>query len=173
MKVALAYGLVTALVSALWMLIAHFLGFYGENIGTGQHFQWLAWLIPLVGIVLAIRAQRAAGSGSLSFGRGVGTGVLTTLVFWAATTVWSIVYTQLINPDFVEVMVAFQLDQMEAKGMAPEMIDASEKFIRMMFHPALSALMALLTFGFFGTVVALIASAVLRTKEGAAPPAGV
>jgi hypothetical protein len=173
MKVALTYGLVTALVSALWMLVEFFLGFHGENIASGQHFRWLPWLILLVGIVLAIRAQRAAGGGTLSYGRGVGTGVLTAIVWSLAVSVWSFIYTSAINPDFIEFMVQFQLDEMERKGMAPEMIDAAEKVIRMMSHPLLSAVMGVVTFGVFGTVVSLIAAAVFRTKEGAAPPVGV
>jgi hypothetical protein len=102
----LRYGLLTGLVSIIFTFILLAIGQEGNG-GLAS----VAFLIVIVGIVLAHKAFKAANEGYMSYGQGLGIGVLVGTINGVLTTVFNYVYRTFIDPE----MVARAMDQMRAK----------------------------------------------------------
>ncbi|OGX90683.1 DUF4199 domain-containing protein [Hymenobacter coccineus] len=102
----LRYGLLTGLVSIIFTFILLATGQEGNG-GLAS----IAFVILIVGIVLAHRAFKSANKGYMSYGQGLGIGVLVGGINGILTTVFNYVYRAFIDPD----MAARTMDQMRAK----------------------------------------------------------
>lgn len=102
----LRYGLLTGLVSIIFTFILFAIGQEGNG-GLAS----VAFAILIVGIVLAHKAFKAANEGYMSYGQGLGIGVLVGGLNGVLTTVFNYVYRTFIDPE----MVARAMDQMRAK----------------------------------------------------------
>ncbi len=102
----LRYGLLTGLVSIIFTFILFAIGQEGNG-GLAS----IAFIILIAGIVLAHKAFKAANEGYMSYGQGLGIGVLVGGINGILTTAFNYVYRTFIDPD----MMARTMDQMRAK----------------------------------------------------------
>lgn len=174
MRIYAGYGLFIALVGALWTLIAFLAGLHPEEPGTGRIVEMVVGIItgvavPAVFIPLGIRAWRERiGGGVLSYGRGVGTGVLIALWWGLAAGLFLFVYQTLINPGFPEAMLAQQLAALDAQNLPANAREFSENIARITTSPVFQAVVSPFGACCLGAVIALIASAFMKRE---APPA--
>ncbi|TPG66760.1 DUF4199 domain-containing protein [Hymenobacter nivis] len=102
----LRYGLLTGFVSIIFTFIL---------LATGQEgnsgLALIAFIILIAGIVFAHKAFKAGNAGYMSYGQGLGIGVLVGGLNGTLSTVFNYVYRTFIDPD----MVARTMDQMRAK----------------------------------------------------------
>lgn len=131
--------------------------------------------INIAGLVLGIRARRAEVpmNEEFGYGRAFGAGFMITLVSSVLGALTWLLYVGLINPEFTDVIVQAQVQQLEAKGLNAAQIEAAEKMIRTMSHPAINAVFAFFGGLFFGAVISLVAAAFLKrpaAEEFAPPP---
>lgn len=169
------YGLVGALLGAVQTLVLFFLGFHGDRIHLLN--DWKVWVplgflgfgLGVAVIVLGLRAWREeAPDKAMSYGRGVGGGVLIGLWQGLGSAVFMLLYGLVINPGFKEAMVANQMAQLRAKGGIPaEGYAMAENIMNITMNPVAQAAGALLFSVVLGTIVALIAAAVLRREPAA------
>lgn len=102
----LRYGLLTGLVSVIFTFVLFAIGQEGNG-GLAS----VAFAILIIGIVLAHRAFKAANEGYISYGQGLGIGVLVGGINGVLTTIFNYVYRTFIDPE----MVARAMDQMRSK----------------------------------------------------------
>ncbi len=152
----LRYGLLTGLVSIIFTFILFAIGQEGNG-GLAS----VAFAILIVGIVLAHKAFKATNEGYMSYGQGLGIGVLVGGVNGVLTTVFNYVYRTFIDPD----MVARAMDQMRAKleeagsmseAQIEQIVTASTKYSSGAFGLAIGIASGFLLGLLFSLVVAAI-----------------
>jgi len=154
-------------------LIFFFLGFQGEKMAQGT---WIAGLLPLVVMIvvtwLGMKAVREeAKDKSLSYGRGVGTGVLISLYASLILAIYTFVHFTFINPNFADYAIDMLRQKWVAAGMGDSQMEQAEKFTRFFYKPAPMAIMTVPYLTLVGTIISLILSIFLR-RQAAAPVEG-
>ena len=168
MSNAILYGLIIAAVSSLYTLVLYFLGYQTDNIATGMNLGYIALLFPIVGIILGMRDAKSDAledEKPFRYGKSLLQGLFISLFWGLGTALFVYVYYTFINPEFVDYLVDFQKDKMNAQGNIPEAtMEAMEKGMRFMSQPWIAALLAPFQCLFSGLIVSLIAAIFIRTK---------
>lgn len=172
MKTYLTYGAAMAIAGAMLVMVLYLLGFHSDpaKLGTAQVLGTCGGIaIAVVCTVLGTKARRAEipPSEEFSYGQAFLAGFMIALFSSLFGIVTWVAYTTLINPDFSDVVVQAQMQQMEARGMKPAEIEAAEKMIRMMTSPFLQAIFSFFGGLVFGAIISLITAKFL--KRPAAP----
>lgn len=150
-KRAFIYG---AAIAAAGVLLTAALATAGLRTtgGTGQLIGLLGFVIPIVGIVLAIRAAKRAETGEFTFGEGFKEGAAVTMIAALLSGVLTYLYLTAVNPDYLETVRQATEAELQARGYSEREMAAAQG----MTSPG-----AVAGFGAFGQVVfGLIVSAV-------------
>lgn len=161
---ALRYGIIGGLLVIVIGLVQYLLGVTST---ASQVLGWLSMLIVIVLPVLAIRGHRDNDLGGyISYGRGLGTGVLTALIIGLITAIWTVVLYNVIDPGIADVIMQAQTEGMEEAGMSDEDIEnAMAMTSKFMTAPAMAAI-GLIMYGVIGFITSLIAGAVFKRERG-------
>jgi len=163
MKTYLTYGLAMTVAGALLTLALR----TAQWIGMGGGL-----VIGIAAIVLGTKARRAElpATEEFGYGRALGTGVMIVLFAALFGIVTNLLYTQVINPNFSEVLVQAQIEKWEAAGMSADKIEKAEGLMRKMMNPAIQACVGFLSGMMFGTLISLVTAAFLKREASAEPP---
>ncbi|TAE30845.1 MAG: DUF4199 domain-containing protein [Cytophagales bacterium] len=93
-RIALKWGLLTALVKILMTSIRYAMGEF-----FSLKFPFLTLVIVTVGLVLALRELRAQNGGFMSFGEGISLALLMFAIVGLLNTTYTMVYNTLVNPN--------------------------------------------------------------------------
>jgi hypothetical protein len=176
MKTPLTYGALSAAITAAITLLLFFLGYHSpEKLGTAQAIGTVVGVVAsILAIVLGMRARRAElpPHEAFTYGRALGVGILVALFGGLFGALFQALYTTVINTGFNDTLIAYQTGKWEAAGMSAEQIEGAEKITRLMLNPALQVLFGLLFSALWGTIVSLIAAAILKRPAApiSAPP---
>jgi len=169
MKTKITYAAIFGLIGIASQLISFLLGFQTDKIGTpaATIFGMVIWFVSLVlGFVvvwLGLRAVRDEKPDQcLTYGQGVGAGVIIVLIAAVISAVYLIIHLALINPGFVENTLAVTREKWAAMGMPDEQMQMAEKIMRVTMHPAIMALMGFFWNMVIGTIISLIAAAIVK-----------
>ncbi len=163
MSTTLTYGLILALVNICLSLIGYFLGYQSDKMAEGQWFNYLVYLSILIVLCLGIRATREeAPDKSLSYGRGVGSGVMISLFAGIIAAVYGFIHFKFINPGFTDYLIEYVRSVQAAKGVPDSQLDQMEKGMRFMYGPVMLTVITPFFYVFIGLVVSLIASIFLK-----------
>lgn len=172
MKTELKYGVLFAGVVVVYVMIEHFLGFNTTRHDIGQYTRLMGILAPIIGIFFGIREKRNKDlNGVMTFGQGVKAGFWVALIQTTITTAWFLLYGNVINPEFMDTILAFEESTMIAAGVPEATITQELDRMRSMFaFPTLQIFEEVLGIS-YGVFFAAIFSFFLRSKPAA--PAGV
>lgn len=163
MSTKFVYALILTLCGALLNLLLFFTGFQTEKLATGQYFQWLGFVIMFTVLWLGIKAVREEiPEKGLSYGRGVGTGVLIALYSGLMSSVYSFIHFKFVNTEFADYQLALIRTKWEAAGMGEAQMDQAEKMTRAMMGPVTQAIMTPVVVVVFGLICSLIIAAFLK-----------
>jgi Protein of unknown function (DUF4199) len=165
MSTKFLYALILTISGAVLNLLLFFTGYQTEKLATGQYFQWLGFVIIFVILWLGIKAVRdESPHQAISYGRGVGTGVLISLYSGLMSSVYSFIHFKFVNPNFAD----YQLDIIRVKwaaaGMSDAQMEQAEKVTRAMMGPVAQAIMTPFMVVLLGLVLSLIIAAFLKRK---------
>lgn len=125
---------------------------------TGNTFaksaQWVSYAVMLVGIVLAQLGYRKSLGGFMTYGQGLGIGVLTMLFASLLSGIYTILLYEVIDPSLKEQLRLFTEEQMLKRGLPEEQLNAAVDVATKMQSPVMMFVMSL----FGGTLVGLIMS---------------
>ncbi|MBI2515783.1 MAG: DUF4199 domain-containing protein [Opitutae bacterium] len=164
------YALILTAIGAAFRLLLFFTGFETEKLATGQYFQWA--LLPVVFVVywLALKAVREERPHqALSYGQGVGTGAVISLMSGAMSAVYTFIHLKFINTSFVDYQLEIIRAQWAKSGMSDTQMEQAEKFTRMLMSPGISSGIALFLGFLFGLIVVLIVAAFVKRAAPAVP----
>jgi uncharacterized membrane protein YeaQ/YmgE (transglycosylase-associated protein family) len=163
MNTTLFYGLILAASNIVFTLVFFFLGFQTDKIAEGRWFSLLPFAIGIVVTWLGVKAVREeAKDKALSYGKGVGSGVLINLYAGVIGSIYGFIHFTFINPNFCDYVINSARQQWAEKGISDAQMDAMEKGMRFMMSPIVSSIWGLVMTVFFGLVVALVVSAFLK-----------
>ena len=164
---AFKYGVYALIISIIWTIIEHVLGYNTTNHETGQYARMLGAIVYYILVVVAIFAVRKQ-QGSLTFGEGFKTGAIVSLTYGVGITIWYALYGEVINTQFKPTLMAFERAKLEAAHATSDAIAAKMKEVDMSSGgSALSYVLLFVFMTLFGVVIAAIASLILRRRKKA------
>ena len=108
MSSILKYGLITGIIYILWELLEYLLGLHGSKIAVGYYLAALIIVVPIVMMVLGIKAHRQELKGWLPLRKGIRAAFGISLISALMATTFMSVYTTAINPDYLDVRMEFE-----------------------------------------------------------------
>ena len=157
------YALILTIASAVLNLALYFTGFQTEKLAVGQHLQWLGLIITIVVLFLGIKAVREESPGKyLSYGKGVGTGVLICLYSGLMSAVYTFIHFKFVNTEFVDYNMQLVRAKWEQAGMGADQMEKAEGFARMFMGPVAMSIMTPIFAVILGLIVSLILSIFLK-----------
>lgn len=148
------YGVILGLISIAFFM---FLVLINANTVDG----WIRWAGFLMSVVLVTLAQlyyKQNGDGYMSYSQGLG------IAFWAAlissviSSLFTVVYLTIIDPDFARMLQDMQMEAMEEQGLSEEQIESGMKIAARFSTPPM-----LFLFGVLGGVFVTMLGALVST----------
>lgn len=161
-RTALKWGLILAVASILYSAIM----FLTDNIGN-RGLGLVAYLISIVGLVLAMRDYKSLKGGYMTYGEGLSIGTLTAAISGFLNSLFSVFYMSVIDTGIMTRMADKAREQMENEGkLSDEQIDQGIAIMEKFQSPGF-----LFVFGLFGAILLgfifslIIAAFIRRNKE--------
>jgi Protein of unknown function (DUF4199) len=175
MSTKFTYALVLAIIGAIFSLLMYFTGFQTEKLVTGERLGMLMLVVHAAVLWFGLKAVREESPDkSLSYGQGVGAGVLISLYAGLMSAVYSFIHYMFINTSYVD----YKMEEIRQKwvqaGMPDARMEQAEAFTRkFLMGPVPFAIIALFLSVVFGLILSLIIAAILKRPKpaGAIPPA--
>lgn len=163
MSTTLLYALVMAVAQIVVTFISFFLGYQTDKINSGAWFGFVPLLVSIVVLIFGIKAVREEQEGKyLSYGKGVGTGVLISLYSSLILAVYTFIHFSYVNPDFADHLVEASRVKWAAAGLSSSNMEGAEKGVRMFTKPVIQAAFSLVGGVVFGLILSLVISAFLK-----------
>ena len=159
MQTAMKWGVYGGVALIIFDLVLYVLGM--KTADGSNPVQYLSFIVFIAFVVMGIKAY-ADTNGYMSYGQGLGTGLLTSLIAGVLLAIYSYLFMTVIAPDFMDGAIEAVRDQWEAQGMSDEQIEQAEGLVGKFMSPGIMAIMSIFSYGFIGLVSSLIASAVLK-----------
>lgn len=172
MKAAIKYGLITGLISAVFLF-----GFFTLTVWLNDKFSWgmqassirglgglLSIPIQAVGIYLAMQ-QTKTHTGQLTYMQAIKTGVTVAATIAVVVAVFSFLYCQLINPGFAEYMIKDAQKTMIANGESQQQLNQDLVSVSKQFTTGAQVMMALAGQFVVGSIISLIIGLFIKTKK--------
>ncbi|GAB1309623.1 hypothetical protein KH5_23060 [Urechidicola sp. KH5] len=161
-SIMLNYGAAMGVVSIILAVAVYALGYTYE-----QHWSVtvLGILISVAFIALGLKAYKAGNGGELKFGQGLKTGVGIALVSTVIYTIYQIAFVTVIEPEFYNNLLVIQTQTWVDQGLTPEQIEGAEAMFKKFSNPAMTAGFTIIGGVFFGFIISLIASAIMKQSN--------
>jgi hypothetical protein len=130
-RIAIKYAFIVFVITIVWTLIEHTLGYNTTNHAAGQDTRLMTAFIYYAFVVLAIWRVRRQRGNTLSFGEGLKTGTIICLVYSVLATCWFALYAEVINPQYQPTLLAYERSKLEAAHATAEEIAKKLKEVEM------------------------------------------
>ena len=160
MSAAIKWGLISGMVYVLSSLLSTLMG-AEKIVGIGWLVNIVVFGITLFMTYLGLKETRDnEREGILTFGDGFKTGMKIALIAGVVAGVFALLNMLVINPDFMDEMMAAQEEKM---GDVPEeQAEMANKIMGFMKNPYLVSVITILYVAFWGIFKSLIASAFVK-----------
>ena len=167
--IALRWGLITGLILVVLSLVLQFSGVVDPSTGKGN---WISMLLSIAtmffGLYMAITKHRDEDlGGHITFGRSLGVGMYTALIYSLIAGVFTLLYFTVIDPEMVDMIKNNAIAQMESQGMSDAEIEQGMSVAGMFMSPVAMTIMSLVSNMFLSFIFALIVAAIAKKD----PPA--
>jgi len=142
------------------MHVVGFMGWYED-----PALQALFWVVvPIQGVVLALAIRGAARDGAGYAGRflrGLGTSAVSSVLVFGN----SLLFTQVVHPDYFEALRARHEELLREEGRPEAEVEAALEAAAAMYDPLLNALFGVIGTVVTGLVLSLLLAAVFKARE--------
>lgn len=161
----------TTSVALKWGIIS---GFAGIVLGTiinmtdlwqSTGVQFIGLLLMAVFIFLAQKEFRTANEEFMSYGEGLGIGTMLSAISGVLAGIYNFIYTNYIDPTYMERVMAFQEEKFIEQGMSDAQIEAAIEMSSKFSGGGFSFLFAVLGSILIGFLISLIISAINVRKR--------
>lgn len=159
-RIALKWGLVTAILIIVYTVILYVTGLFKT-----PSLSWISFLLLLIGIFMALREFKSLNSNFMSFSEGLGVGTLLSAVTGLIGSIFSYIYINFIDTTIMQQMSDLQREQLESRGMSSEQVDQAMEMAAKFTSPGLMFLFGILGYIFFGFILSLIVSAIVKNSK--------
>ncbi|MCC6599393.1 MAG: DUF4199 domain-containing protein [Crocinitomicaceae bacterium] len=156
---SLQYGVLLALASIVWLLLAHFLSLNFD----GWLNKFAGWIISIVGLSLVILHFRdKLNNGKLSLGQGVKLSVLTGLWSGLIYSIFFYIFLTYVSPTILDTIKEAAINSMAEQGLSDTQIEQAMHTAGYFLSPAFMSLSIILGSLFSSALLGLIISAILK-----------
>ena len=161
-KIIINKGGILGLATVLYSLIVY---------ATGNHLEphWSGTLISsalFIGIiVLGIKGFKSENNGYLSWGEGVKIGIGIAVIAGLINVIYSYIFMNFIEPDFMNQMMEVQNQAFIDQGMTEEQIEMSNEMSEKFQSPGIMAAMGIIMYAIVGFIVSAIGAAIMKKSE--------
>lgn len=160
-RVALKWGLITGISLVLYSTIL-----YTLDQTTNRGLSLIIYGILIVGLILGMRDYRTANEGYMSFGDGVGLGALLSAIAGFLSSLFSVFYTQVIDPGFQERVTEQVREQLEEQGnMSDEQVDQAVEMMQKFQSPGITFAVGIFMTILIGVIFSLVIAAFIRKNK--------
>lgn len=160
-RIALKWGVITSVISIIYSVVSFMTGLFIKNTAAS----YVTYLFLLGGIILALREYKTLNNNFLGFGEGLGVGTLMSAVTALISSVFSFLYITFIDTTIMQQITDMQREQMESRGMTQEQVDQAMEMVSKFSSPGMLFIFGVLGFIFFGFILSLIVSAVMKKDK--------
>lgn len=160
-RIALKWGLIYGLLSIVVSTII-----YTFNLLEHQWINSIVSVILSLGVLyVAFKEFRDLNSGFMTFGQGLGLGMLLFVTAGILASGYDFVYKKLIDPGIIDRQLDIVEKQYEKMGMAPETIEQALESARPWMDGPLTPLVMIFSFAFIGFICSLIMAAIMKKNQ--------
>ena len=161
-SVGMKWGLILGVVLIGYSLIVQMAGLIGN-----QAVSWVSYIFMVGVIYMAQKAFKEEGDGFMSYGKGLGLGMLVLLISSVISSGFMYINMKFIDTTIIETIKEKQYDQMVEKGMPEEQIDAAIEMSASFMTPEFITIMAIIGTLFIGFILTLIITAITKNANPA------
>jgi hypothetical protein len=159
-RIALKWGLITAVISIIYSTILYFTGMWKT-----PALAWVGYLFLAGGIVMAMREFKSMNNDYMSYGEGLGIGSLMSTVSGVIGAIYGYIYMNFIDNTMTQQIMEMQTTKMAEQGMTEEQIDQAMQMASKFMSPGMMFIFTVLGSLFIGFILSLIISAILRKNK--------
>lgn len=160
-RIALKWGLIYGLASIAFITIM-----YTFNLFDKQWITTVASLAIAFGILyLAFSEYKVLNEGFMTFGEGVGLGMLLFATATVISSLYDFIYKKFIDTEVINKMLEITERQYEKMGMSQEVIDQALEQARPFMEGPIAILIAIAIGLFSGLICSLIMSAIMKKNK--------
>ncbi|GAB4007036.1 DUF4199 domain-containing protein [Spirosoma sp. KCTC 42546] len=160
-RVALKWGLITGITLVLYSTIL-----YTLDQATNRGLSLVIYGILIVGLILGMREYRSANEGYMSFGDGMSLGTLLSAIAGFLSSLFTIFYTNIIDPGFQERLTEQVREQMEEQGnMSDEQVDQAVDMMQKFQSPGITFAVGIFMTILIGVIFSLVIAAFIRKNK--------
>ena len=165
MKIYLKWGVYLTAVSIVLMLIFYFAGLSADpSMGWTK---WVGWIITLVLLFMGVREVKMQDPANFTFGRGWVATFMICLFTGIFMAIWMYVYASFIDPEMIDMqMKVARMSMAQNPNITKEQLDQAMKMTGFFISPAGFAVTMIVFNLFFGAIVGLIISPVVKAVGG-------
>ena len=104
-------------------------------------------------------------NGYMTYGQGLGTGMLIAIFGGLVTAVYTFVFYSYIDPEFIDKMLEISRTEMLKKDMSDEQIDQALEMSKKFKSPIMMTVFAYIGSLFFGLIISLVLAAVTKNEN--------
>lgn len=159
------FGLFTSFVFFVWMVLVYTIivpNFYG----AGEFIMFVSVFIPTIGIFFGIKERRDKSNfGHITFREAFRTGIVITFIISVMIVIFTYIYYEFINPDYVNFLVAKSEKAMIADNVPREQINAALTVTRYQFSLNVQIIQQLLFVLIGGSVISAVLAFILKKEK--------
>ena len=160
-RISLKWGLIFGLLGVVSSTVMYTMGWFSQTAITIVVSIVLFFTIAF----LAMREFRDLNGGFMTFGQGVGLGMLLSVTAGVIAGVYDFVYKQFVDTTLVDKQISLLEEKYESMGMSPEMIEQSMGSAKVMMDGPFALLSVVLTYAFMGLICSLIMAAIMKKNQ--------
>ena len=158
-RAGLRYGLIFGLISVIDMLVVNM-------INMEKQLNFIAWLIGITMIVMAMLYFRSNNNGLMTYGQGVSTGMAATGVSSVIGSFFFFVYVRFIDNGYIKKQLENTRIELEkSPDLSDDQVNAALEMTSKFMTPELMFIFGLIFSLIFGLVVSLIVAAILKKES--------
>ncbi len=163
-KITLHYGIILGVVSILLSVILYALGMHYDQDWKQATF---GFLIMATVIYLAIKKYKDFNDGYLTIGEAIKTGIGVAVVGSIISVVYSLIFMNFIEPDFIaNVMEKAEVQMIEQNpNLTDDQVEQGLAFVEKLTSPLVISAISIMGGLFYGLIISLIIGLVLKKNK--------
>lgn len=157
-RIALKWGIISSIISVIFTIILY-------NFDLWKMF-WIAatggLAVILIILILASKEFKSLNDGFMTFGEGLGMSMLVIMVSSLISNAFNQLYVNVIDTSIKGKITDMQEEMYVKQGLSQEQIDMAMEQVERFNNPSMQFLFSMLGSLFFGFLLALIISAIMK-----------
>lgn len=159
------FGLFTSFVFFVWMILVYTIIVPNFH-ESGEFVMFVSLIIPAVGIFFGIRERREKSNfGHITYKEAFKTGIVITFIVAVMIVLFTYLYFEFINPDYVNFLSAKSEKSMIEKGIPRDQINAALTVLRYQFSLNVQIIQQLLFVLIGGSVISAVFAFLLKKEK--------